>query len=73
LLQSLETFYYFSLSTKENMQITSVIVLAAFTFPSVYGHGVITEVQGANGVVMPGLTGKNFSTHAQLRPSNNSK
>ncbi|ELR07744.1 hypothetical protein VC83_08755 [Pseudogymnoascus destructans] len=38
------------------MQITSVIVLAAFTIPSVYGHGVITEVQGANGVVMPGIT-----------------
>ncbi|OBT53253.1 hypothetical protein VE04_06265 [Pseudogymnoascus sp. 24MN13] len=38
------------------MQITSVIVLAAFAIPTVYGHGVITEVQGANGVVMPGIT-----------------
>ncbi|KFY20029.1 hypothetical protein V491_04042, partial [Pseudogymnoascus sp. VKM F-3775] len=38
------------------MQITSVIVLAAFAIPSIYGHGVITEVQGANGVVMPGIT-----------------
>lgn len=55
------------------MQIASVIVLAAFAIPSVYGHGVITEVQGANGVVMPGITGKNVNAHTPNRPSNSSK
>lgn len=55
------------------MQITSVIVLAAFAIPTVYGHGVITEVQGANGVVMPGITGENIGAHTQNHPSNKSK
>lgn len=55
------------------MQITSVIVLAAFAIPSIYGHGVITEVQGANGVVMPGITGENICAHIEHRRSNSSK
>ena len=55
------------------MQITSVIVLAAFAIPSVYSHGVITEVQGANGVIMPGLSGKRLSTHTQNNHLNSFK
>lgn len=27
----------------------------------VYGHGVLTQIQGANGVNMPGLSGKLIS------------
>lgn len=54
------------------MQITSVIVLAAFAIPTVYAHGVITEVQGANGVVMPGITGENISAHTPNDPFNRS-
>ncbi|EHL02677.1 hypothetical protein GLAREA_02100 [Glarea lozoyensis ATCC 20868] len=38
------------------MQYSSVILCAAFAVTSVFSHGVITEVKGANGVTMPGLT-----------------
>ena len=40
------------------MQYSSAILLAAFAVTNVLGHGVITSVQGANGVTMPGLSGK---------------
>jgi hypothetical protein len=53
------------------MQYTTSILLLAFAATNVLAHGVITEVQGANGVNMPGLSGKtswNSSTskHANL-------
>lgn len=38
------------------MQYSSAILCAAFAVTSVFSHGVITEVKGANGVTMPGLT-----------------
>ncbi|KAH8749670.1 hypothetical protein BGZ57DRAFT_968342 [Hyaloscypha finlandica] len=38
------------------MQYTSAILCAALTVTPVFSHGVITEVKGANGVTMPGLT-----------------
>ncbi|KAH7370182.1 hypothetical protein BKA65DRAFT_12432 [Rhexocercosporidium sp. MPI-PUGE-AT-0058] len=38
------------------MQYTSVILSAAFAVTSVMSHALITEVKGANGVTMPGLT-----------------
>lgn len=40
------------------MQYTSTILLVAFAATNVLAHGVITEVQGANGVNMPGLSGE---------------
>lgn len=40
------------------MQYSSSILLLAFAATNVLAHGVITEVQGANGVTMPGLSGK---------------
>lgn len=36
-----------------------VFALAA----EVYGHGVVTQIQGANGVNMPGLSGEYSSNH----------
>jgi hypothetical protein len=39
------------------MQYTSAILLVAFAATNVFAHGVVTEVQGANGVTMPGLSG----------------
>ncbi|ESZ92261.1 putative Egh16H1 precursor isoform A [Sclerotinia borealis F-4128] len=38
------------------MQYTSAILLVAFAATNVFAHGVVTEVQGANGVTMPGLS-----------------
>ncbi|KAG9237483.1 hypothetical protein BJ875DRAFT_148590 [Amylocarpus encephaloides] len=38
------------------MQYNSLVLCAAFAITSVFSHGVITEVTGANGVTMPGLT-----------------
>lgn len=38
------------------MRYTSAVLLAALA-ASVSAHGVITEIQGANGVNMPGLSG----------------
>lgn len=40
------------------MQYINSIVVLAFAATKVFAHGVITEVQGANGVNMPGLSGK---------------
>jgi Egh16-like virulence factor len=40
------------------MQYSSAILLAAFAATNVLAHGVITSVEGANGVTMPGLSGK---------------
>lgn len=37
----------------------SLAAIAAIA-ASVSAHGVITEVQGANGVTMPGLSGTHF-------------
>lgn len=37
----------------------SLAILAAIA-AHVSAHGVITEIQGANGVNMPGLSGKRF-------------
>lgn len=38
------------------MQYSSTILVAAFAATNVLAHGVITEVQGANGVTLPGLS-----------------
>ncbi|PQE25653.1 hypothetical protein CJF30_00000369 [Rutstroemia sp. NJR-2017a BBW] len=38
------------------MQYSSAILLVAFAATNVFAHGVVTEVQGANGVTMPGLS-----------------
>jgi len=38
------------------MKYASTILAAAFAATNVFGHGVITEVQGANGVTLPGLS-----------------
>ncbi|KAI0134442.1 hypothetical protein BJ170DRAFT_200404 [Xylariales sp. AK1849] len=38
------------------MQYASAILIAAFAVTNVFAHGVITEVQGANGVNLPGLS-----------------
>jgi hypothetical protein len=42
------------------MQYSSAILVVACAILNVVAHGVITEVQGANGVVMPGLSSKNI-------------
>jgi len=38
------------------MQYSSLLLCAAFAVTSVYSHGVVTEVQGANSVTMPALS-----------------
>jgi hypothetical protein len=38
------------------MKYSSAILLAAFAATNVYAHGVVTAVQGANGVSLPGLS-----------------
>ncbi|TLS27329.1 hypothetical protein PpBr36_04689 [Pyricularia pennisetigena] len=38
------------------MKYTSAILISAFAATNVFAHGVVTEVQGANGVTLPGLT-----------------
>ncbi|KAI1850737.1 hypothetical protein JX265_004448 [Neoarthrinium moseri] len=38
------------------MKYASTILIAAFAATNVFAHGVITEVQGANGVNLPGLS-----------------
>lgn len=38
------------------MQYSSAILIAAFAATHVFAHGVVTEVQGANGVNLPGLS-----------------
>ncbi|KAK8114956.1 hypothetical protein PG999_007025 [Apiospora kogelbergensis] len=38
------------------MQYHVAVLLSAFAVTNVFGHGVITEVQGANGVKLPGLS-----------------
>ncbi|KAF3762947.1 hypothetical protein M406DRAFT_294734 [Cryphonectria parasitica EP155] len=38
------------------MQYSSAILIAAFAVTNVLAHGVITEVQGSNGVNLPGLS-----------------
>ncbi|KAJ9156162.1 Cell surface protein [Pleurostoma richardsiae] len=38
------------------MKYTSAVLIAAFSAAPVFGHGVVTEVQGANGVSLPGLS-----------------
>jgi hypothetical protein len=38
------------------MKYSTSIVLAAYAITQAYAHGVVTEVQGANGVNLPGLT-----------------
>jgi hypothetical protein len=40
------------------MQYPSVILFVAIAATNVLAHGVITSVEGANGVTMPGLSGK---------------
>ena len=30
---------------------------------TVSGHGLITQVKGANGAIMPGLSGKSYTLH----------
>lgn len=39
------------------MQYSSAILIVAFAATSVYTHGVVDSVVGANGVSMPGLSG----------------
>ena len=39
-----------------NMQYSTTILLAAFAATNVLAHGVVTEVQGANGMNLPGLS-----------------
>jgi len=48
------------------MQYSSVILLAAFAATNVFAHGVIDSVVGANGVTMPGLSGKLIRPHLPL-------
>lgn len=38
------------------MKCYGIVVLAVFTTTHVFGHGVITEIRGANNVTMPGLS-----------------
>jgi len=38
------------------MQYSSILLLSAFAVTNVFGHGVVTEVQGDNGVQMNGLS-----------------
>lgn len=38
------------------MQYSSAILIAAFAATNVFAHGVVTAVQGANGVTLPGLS-----------------
>ena len=38
------------------MKYCSAILLAAFAATNVFAHGVVTDVQGANGVTLPGLS-----------------
>lgn len=38
------------------MQYATTILIAAFAATNVFAHGVVTEVQGANGVNLPGLS-----------------
>ncbi|KAF7514883.1 hypothetical protein G7054_g14924 [Neopestalotiopsis clavispora] len=38
------------------MKYATSILIAAFAATNVLAHGVITEVQGANGVTLPGLS-----------------
>lgn len=43
----------------------SLAAIAALT-ASVSAHGVITQIQGANGVTMPGLSGKHLLYTLQI-------
>ena len=52
------------------MQYTSSIVLLAFAAANVFAHGVISEIQGANGVNMPGLSGEPLLSQ-DFNPFNN--
>jgi hypothetical protein len=45
----------------------SIAFIAALA-ATVQAHGVITEVQGANGVNMPGLSGKQLCNRILLFP-----
>ncbi|RKF57460.1 putative egh16h1-like protein [Golovinomyces cichoracearum] len=38
------------------MQYSSILLLSAFAVTNVFGHGVVTDIQGANGVQMNGLS-----------------
>ena len=49
------------------MQYSSAILLAAFAVTNVLGHGVITSIQGANGVTMPGLSGRSTSNPLTIK------
>ena len=42
------------------MQYSSALFILAFAATNVFAHGVVDSVKGANGVTMPGLTGKHF-------------
>jgi hypothetical protein len=46
----------FALDKFPKMKYCSTILLAAFAASDVLAHGVVTEVQGANGVSLPGLS-----------------
>lgn len=46
------------------MQYTSAILLLAFAATNVFAHGVPTEIQGANGVNMPALSGMHLISQA---------
>jgi hypothetical protein len=45
-------------SYRFNMQYSSEVLLVASVITNVLAHGVIDSVTGANGVTMPGLSGK---------------
>jgi hypothetical protein len=44
----------------------SYILAASGLLAGVSGHGLVTSIQGANGVTMPGLSGKNLKTYKSL-------
>ena len=50
------------------MQYSTSVLVAAFAVTNVIAQGVITEVQGANGVNMPALSGM-FSGSFHYLPS----
>ena len=52
------------------MRYSVAVAIAAF-FAQASAHGVITEIQGANGVNMPGLSGRNSNLSPAERHTNN--
>jgi hypothetical protein len=45
-----------SFTTSVTMKYATSILIAAFAATNVFAHGVVTEIQGANGVNLPGLS-----------------